>query len=107
MSQNAEPFRIGRDEPNAHVIAHETIREPAGHNRTQRHRQTEKLLLRRTTKDLRLHREKALERLRAYCPAAEAGAGRSARRPPVAPGPPVGSLAVAARLLPENSRVCS
>jgi hypothetical protein len=56
----------GRDRsPDAHEVANETVQELARQDRTGRDRQTEKLLLRHTTVDLRLHGEKALERLRA------------------------------------------
>jgi hypothetical protein len=52
-------------EPHAHELANETVREPARQGSTARYMKTEKPLLSRTTVDLRLRDEKALERLRA------------------------------------------
>jgi hypothetical protein len=51
--------------PDAHQIAHETIREPARQRGTGWHRERAKLLLKRTTADFQPRGEKALERLRA------------------------------------------
>ena len=66
MTGAPQAAATGRDRiPDAHEIAHETIREPARQRGTGWHWEKAKLLLKRTTADLRAPGEKALQRLRA------------------------------------------
>jgi hypothetical protein len=52
-------------EPHAHELANGIVHEPARQGSTGRDKETEKLLLRHTTGDLRLRGERGSERLRA------------------------------------------
>jgi hypothetical protein len=80
-TRNDHPRGVGRPRRDANRLAHASLREQMRQGSTSRVRDTVKFLFRQAKRDLRLRGEMALERLRAYCPAAEAGDGRSARRP--------------------------
>jgi len=65
LSPRASATRGGRN-PDAHVIAHETVRKLARRGSKRRETKTTKRLITHATEDLRLRDEKGLERLRAY-----------------------------------------
>jgi hypothetical protein len=68
LQRTSEQEGGGEAEADANRLAHESIREQTRQGGTRRDRETAMLLVRHMTADLPLRSEKALERLRAWCP---------------------------------------